>query len=690
MDPDHVACYAQAQVELRELFHELECNGQVSAAELQWSLVPFTAGDVKRDLLSLLAELKSKHQSLDEAEFLRVMWRKLYLASAVDATKSGAAGQHKSINVSLAHVIVSVKRRQQLRQFASYYASRGISGADHLTPPPKGMKGDMASAKSAPLQSPSRKEFSSSPQLTELRGQSSADKAGVLPVHSSFESISALRRRVSACYDVVACVFDAEVLQMRPRTLLSRTRSAEVRSCSQLYCLLFSKDAGNFILGCTYFAENARRNHQDEKVGYGIPTESNNDLLAASSLYRSFSWDDRDDGGLLMVRMEEVGLRNIVAACSSRTSFAASTGRKLHQWRALESYRVLESTSAEMLKSVQSQPQQNNSYEEIEEERAHNSDGAEHLTSEPSAGVRMLDTDPTGDCFGLLGGNPLLARTKTIADVGDLRQLAAGEHFYMAISSTGGLYSWESCPSASASSLSTAPPLGRGCPIPERVPWFSPPEKVIRVACGDHHTIALTGSGVYAWGSNIYGQLGLGGQSSSSDPYTLEPALVSLPADCTPAVDVACGDTHSIILSVAGQILTFGCNWEGQLGIDDSRPSDKLCDVAGVGCAYEPLQVLLPGDRRVYLIAAGPQTTAVVSTTGQVFQWGKYVADGIDGVCGRVSRWVPEELKSVRQDRAESAPGPIWHSIAIADGLVLLTRHVSPDKVAVVGSTAQQ
>ncbi|KAE9099215.1 hypothetical protein PF005_g15583 [Phytophthora fragariae] len=268
MDPDHVACYAQAQVELRELFHELECNGQVSAAELQWSLVPFTAGDVKRDLLSLLAELKSKHQSLDEAEFLRVMWRKLYLASAVDATKSGAAGQHKSINVSLAHVIVSVKRRQQLRQFASYYASRGISGADHLTPPPKGMKGDMASAKSAPLQSPSRKEFSSSPQLTELRGQSSADKAGVLPVHSSFESISALRRRVSACYDVVACVFDAEVLQMRPRTLLSRTRSAEVRSCSQLYCLLFSKDAGNFILGCTYFAENARRNHQDEKVGY--------------------------------------------------------------------------------------------------------------------------------------------------------------------------------------------------------------------------------------------------------------------------------------------------------------------------------------------------------------------------------------------------------------------------------------
>ncbi|EGZ07204.1 hypothetical protein PHYSODRAFT_529434 [Phytophthora sojae] len=611
MDPDHVACYAQAQVELRELFHELECNGQVSAAELQRSLVPFTAGDVKRDLLGLLAELKSKRQSLDEADFLRVMWRKMYLASAIDATKGSTAGQHKPINVSLAHVIVSVKRRQQLRQFASYYASRGISGADHLT-----------------------------------------------IVHISCESIAALRRRVSVCYDVIACMFDADELQMRSRTLLSRTRSAEVRNCSQLYCLLFTKDAGNFILGCTYFGENARRDHQDEKAEYGIPKESDSDLLTGSSLYRTLSWGDRDDKGLLMVRMEEVGLRNIVAAGSSRTAFAASTGRKMHQWRALEPH------------------------------RGQNSDDAG--PSETSTGVRMLDTDPSGDCFGLLGGKPLLARTKTIADVGDLRQLAAGEHYFMAVSSTGGLYSWESCPNASFSSLPTAPPLGRGCAVPERVPWFFPPEKVFRVACGSNHTIALTSNGVYAWGSNIYGQLGLGAHSFPADLYTLEPACVNLPVDCTPALDVACGDTHSVVLSGSGQVLTFGCNWEGQLGIDDSRPSDKLCDVAAVGCAYEPLEVIQPetsGDKRVYLIAAGPQTTVVVSTTGQVFQWGKCVSDGIDGVCGRVSRRVPEELKAVHQNPSDSAPGPVWHSVAIADGLVMLTRHSSPDNAALGVST---
>ncbi|KAG6970934.1 hypothetical protein JG687_00002353 [Phytophthora cactorum] len=187
MDPNHVACYAQAQVELRELFHELECNGQVSAAELQQSLIPFTAGDVKRDLLQLLAELRSKRQSLDEHEFLRVMWRKMYLSSAIDATKRGAAGEHhKPINVSLAHVIVSVKRRQQLRQFASYYASRGISGADHLTSSSKG------------------------------------------------------------------------------------TASMKVRNCSRLYCSLFTKEAGNFVVGSTYFGEKAKRNHQNEKDEYEV------------------------------------------------------------------------------------------------------------------------------------------------------------------------------------------------------------------------------------------------------------------------------------------------------------------------------------------------------------------------------------------------------------------------------------
>ncbi|KUG01102.1 E3 ubiquitin-protein ligase HERC4 [Phytophthora nicotianae] len=521
MDPQHAACYSQAQVELRELFHELECNGQVSATELQQSLIPFTAGDVKRDLLQLLADLKRKRQSLDEHEFLRVMWRKMYLGSAIDATKSGVAGEHNiPINVSLAHVIVSVKRQ-----------------------------------------------------------------------------------------------------------------------------------AGSFVLGSIYFGENAKRNHQNEKDEYGILAESENDLN------RTFSWSDRDDQGLLMVRMEEVGLRNVVVVASNRTSFAASTGRKLHQWRAPEAYRVLEDANSEPL-----QHQQVDFTDENDDQIA-----------ETATGVRMLDTDPMGDCFGLLGGKPLLARTKTITDVVDLRQIAAGEHFFMAISSSGELYSWES-----SSLSSTAPQLGRGCGTPERVPWFSSPEKVFRVACGLYHSLVLASSGIYAWGSNIYGQLGLGSHCSPADPHTLEPSPVCIPADCMPVLDIACGDMHSVVLTAVGQVFTFGCNWEGQLGIDE-QSNAKITDVVATGCAYEPLPVCLSQERdndtRVYLITAGPQTTAVVATTGQAFQWGKCVPSGVDGVCGRVSRWLPQDLKAVSE--YDCTMGPIWNSIAIADGLMLLTRHAS-------------
>ncbi|KAG2764250.1 hypothetical protein PC129_g10173 [Phytophthora cactorum] len=655
MDPNHVACYAQAQVELRELFHELECNGQVSAAELQQSLIPFTAGDVKRDLLQLLAELRSKRQSLDEHEFLRVMWRKMYLSSAIDATKRGAAGEHhKPINVSLAHVIVSVKRRQQLRQFASYYASRGISGADHLTSSSKGtasMKGINVSPKASPLPSRIHKDLSSRQQQTEQLQTAS----------SSLLSVVALRRRCSPCYYVIVCVYSADLHQMRTHTLLTRTRGAEVRNCSRLYCSLFTKEAGNFVVGSTYFGEKAKRNHQNEKDEYGITAERESDLLSVSSLNRTFSWSDRGIQGLLMVRMEDVGLRNVVAVACNRVSFAASTGRKMHQWRAPEAYRVLEDANSEPL-----QHQQRNF-------TAENND--EDQIAETVAGVRMLDTDPTGDCFGLLGGKPLLARTKTIADVGDLRQIAAGEHFFMAISSSGELYSWES-----ASSSSIAPPLGRGCATPEQVPWFPSPEKVSRVACGRHHTLVLTSSGIYAWGSNIYGQLGLGVHCSPADPHTLVPAPVRLPVDGMLVLDIACGDVHSVALTAAGQVFTFGCNWEGQLGIDEHTKA-KIADVVATGCAYEPVPVLLPQepetDKKVYLITAGPQSTAVVAITGQVFQWGKCVPSGVDGVRGRISRWLPENLKTVSEYEGASAPGPVWHSIAIADGLVVLTRHAS-------------
>jgi hypothetical protein len=108
-------------------------------------------------------------------------------------------------------------------------------------------------------------------------------------------------------------------------------------------------------------------------------------------------------------------------------------------------------------------------------------------------------------------------------------------------------------------------------------------------------------------------------------------------------------------------VWTFGNNWQGQLGHDTSI----------YGCFPEPKQILLPGSARVYLITATNRTTAVVTTNGQVFSWGECIPEGKESICGIVTRWKPQILKT------EHDVSVRFQSIAISGGLILLTRHAS-------------
>lgn len=81
-------------------------------------------------------------------------------------------------------------------------------------------------------------------------------------------------------------------------------------------------------------------------------------------------------------------------------------------------------------------------------------------------------------------------------------------------------------------------------PIPNDCP-------VIQVSCGLHHTVVLLQNGeVYSFGSNIYGQLGVGNLTSHAGPVK-----VKIP---TAAVQVAAGSNHTVILMVNGEVYTFG------------------------------------------------------------------------------------------------------------------------------------
>nr|CAH7734761.1 unnamed protein product [Callosobruchus chinensis] len=82
---------------------------------------------------------------------------------------------------------------------------------------------------------------------------------------------------------------------------------------------------------------------------------------------------------------------------------------------------------------------------------------------------------------------------------------------------------------------------------------------IVQVACGLHHTLLLAQNGqVYAFGSNLYGQLGCCDILTKSAIQ-----LVKLP--CT-AIQVAAGSNHSVVLTSKGEVYTFGNGQKGQLG----------------------------------------------------------------------------------------------------------------------------
>ncbi|TNN55021.1 putative E3 ubiquitin-protein ligase HERC6 [Liparis tanakae] len=89
---------------------------------------------------------------------------------------------------------------------------------------------------------------------------------------------------------------------------------------------------------------------------------------------------------------------------------------------------------------------------------------------------------------------------------------------------------------------------------------------VSQVACGSRHSVALTQGGqVYTWGRDSRGQLGLGRSGRRSDSPQHLRSLSALPL-----VQVAAGGDQSFALSVSGGVFGWGGNHRGQLGLGDT------------------------------------------------------------------------------------------------------------------------
>ncbi|KAI8797509.1 E3 ubiquitin-protein ligase HERC4 isoform X1 [Biomphalaria glabrata] len=130
---------------------------------------------------------------------------------------------------------------------------------------------------------------------------------------------------------------------------------------------------------------------------------------------------------------------------------------------------------------------------------------------------------------------------------------------------------------------------------------------VLQVACGYDHTIVLTNEGcVGTWGSNAYGQLGLGPNKS---PWINIPNFITC-LKGLPIAQVAAGGNHSLILSKSGAVYGWGRNSFGQLGLNDT--SD----------CYLPNQCRPLRSQRIKYICCGENHTACLTVDGRVFTYG--------------------------------------------------------------------
>ncbi|XP_048366402.1 E3 ISG15--protein ligase Herc6-like [Sphaerodactylus townsendi] len=147
-----------------------------------------------------------------------------------------------------------------------------------------------------------------------------------------------------------------------------------------------------------------------------------------------------------------------------------------------------------------------------------------------------------------------------------MAECICGKDHSLAICSNGSVFSW---------GAGTFGQLGTGelkdRLIPKKIDGLST-FKVIQVACGHYHSIALTKDGrVFSWGQNIYGQLGIGKEVSSHGRPQHVTAL-----DGIPLAQVAAGGAHSFALSLLGVAYGWGRNHVHQLGLSQSDPKEQI------------------------------------------------------------------------------------------------------------------
>ena len=191
---------------------------------------------------------------------------------------------------------------------------------------------------------------------------------------------------------------------------------------------------------------------------------------------------------------------------------------------------------------------------------------------------------------------------RTSFDVPITPQVAAGGGHTCALLSSGAMKCWGS---------NNYGQLGLGntddVNIPTDLPVLEGGARATAISAGVYHTCALFDNGaVKCWGSNKYGQLGLRNTTNANKPM-----LLPVPVDGARATAISAGVYHTCALFDNGAVKCWGYNAIGQLGLGNT-----------INVNLQTVDLDLGSGVKVTAISAGAFHTCALFGNGAVKCWG--------------------------------------------------------------------
>lgn len=191
--------------------------------------------------------------------------------------------------------------------------------------------------------------------------------------------------------------------------------------------------------------------------------------------------------------------------------------------------------------------------------------------------------------------------------------VACGQSHTLALSAFGTLFSWGQSYVSAALGHAARPPGGY-----EQVRQIDALRgtQIVDCAAAGHHSLAVSAEGdAYSWGENKKGRLGNGLKSGSSNL----PGRVHLPAGVR-ATEVSAG-FHSLCVTATNEAYGWGLNNMEQLGSRDDGGVEH----------YKLLPTRVQTDERIVHAAAGAFSSAFTTIDGQVLVSGNIKLDFSEG-----------------------------------------------------------